>query len=336
MLTSQSWHKTQRIIHQSCVHQKIFYGRTPYNAIDIQYLHPNKQVDTKYTEVNQILDKMNAAFRQNSADIIKVFHICETYYDGKARTQPLKINDFVFLLNPKFNSLSCKEDFEYFHWRGPYKIMKVLSDSNYVIRRVSTHQTRCVHRMRIRRFKPSYQINDPEVMNNWLYPDNEGDEDSNIFDNNIPQQARELDENETTHTRETNYFPHLGRQIRRYDLKRNRPLKRSPQRLSQTPGSEVSINSEPWPSLHVRIDLRREIIRTPPSDENRIDLRPTDNSSQTHHSEPDPPIDSPPITSRNNTSRYGLRPNPTRKRYPYCRLYRPNRGPKTAKKWKHG
>ena len=66
-----------------CSPTEIFHGRTPYNAFDNQYQHPSKQVDTKDTEVNQILNKMNAAFRQNSANILNAFHKYRTYHDGK-------------------------------------------------------------------------------------------------------------------------------------------------------------------------------------------------------------------------------------------------------------
>ena len=198
--------------------------------------------------------------------------------------------------------------------------MKVLSDCNYIIRKVITHQTQCVHRMRIRLFKPDYHKDNIEVILSRLYPDGERVEDSDIFDNNIPEQKQALDENGTTHTRETPAFPHKERQVRRYDLKRDRPLNRSPQRLSLTPDFEISIDCESSPPPHVRIDEQPELINSPPNDENLIDLRPTDNSSETQYSEPTPPNEdqhtSPPKTSRNNTSRYGLRSNPTPKTYP--------------------
>ena len=38
------------------------------------------------------------------------------YYDRKARAQPLKVNEFVFLLDPKYDSQRSKEEFETFHW----------------------------------------------------------------------------------------------------------------------------------------------------------------------------------------------------------------------------
>ena len=73
---------------------------------------------------------MNATFRQNSTNFIIAYHKYKAYYDRKARAQPLKINDFVAVLQPMYDSQSCKEEIQTFHWKAPYQIMKVLSDSN--------------------------------------------------------------------------------------------------------------------------------------------------------------------------------------------------------------
>ena len=57
--------------------------------------------------------------------------------------------------------------------------------------------------MRIRLFKPDYQIDDIDVITNGVYPDSERVEDSDIFDNNIPEQTRELDEKTKPHEKQT-------------------------------------------------------------------------------------------------------------------------------------
>ena len=75
-------HNTTYHTSITCSPTEIFHGRIPYIALYIQFLHPNKQLDTKNTEVNQILDKMNATFHQNSANIINVFHNYKAYYNG--------------------------------------------------------------------------------------------------------------------------------------------------------------------------------------------------------------------------------------------------------------
>ena len=78
--------------------------------------------------------------------------------------------------------------------------MKVLSDGNRIIRKMNTHRTQCVHRMRIRLLNPEYLIDDLDVKTNCLYPDTERVENSDIFDNNNLEQTREFDGNKTTNT----------------------------------------------------------------------------------------------------------------------------------------
>ena len=75
-------HNTTYHTSIKCSPTEIFHGRIPYNALYIQFLHTNKQLDTKNTEVNQLLDKMNATFHQNSANIINIFHNYKAYYNG--------------------------------------------------------------------------------------------------------------------------------------------------------------------------------------------------------------------------------------------------------------
>ena len=164
-----------------CSPTEIFHGRTPYNPLDLQFRNANKPAETKCKDVNEILDKMNFIFRDNLDNIISAYHKYKMYYDRKARAQVLKANEFVFLLDPKYDSQTSKEEFKTFHWKGPYKVMKVLSDSNYIIRKVGTHQTQCVHRMRPRLFKPEFPIDDINVSKH-LYPDTERVEDTDIFD----------------------------------------------------------------------------------------------------------------------------------------------------------
>ena len=152
----------------------------PYNALDFKYSNPEKRVDAKFTDVKRLLDKMNYLYRLNTDNIIEAYPKYKTFYDRKVKAQPLKLNDFVFLLNPKYDSQKCKEEFK--TWEGPYTVMKVLSDSNYIIRRVGTHRTQFLHRMRLRQFKPDYQIDDIEVSSDRLYADLERAEEIDIFD----------------------------------------------------------------------------------------------------------------------------------------------------------
>ena len=50
--------------------------------------------------------QINYIFRENSDN--------KMYYDRKERAQALKVNDFMFLLDPKYDSQRSKEEFKTF------------------------------------------------------------------------------------------------------------------------------------------------------------------------------------------------------------------------------
>ena len=143
-------HNTTYHTSLKCSPTKIFHGRTPYNALDLKHSNPEIRVDTKFGDVNQILNRMNEIYRNNTDNIVAAYHKYKAYYDRKAKAQPLKVNDLVFLLDRKYDSQGCKEEFKTFHWKSPFKVMKVLSDSNYIIRKVGTFKTQCGHRIRLK------------------------------------------------------------------------------------------------------------------------------------------------------------------------------------------
>ena len=108
----------------------------------------------------------------------------------------MKVNDFVFPLDPKKDFQSSKEEFKTFLWKEPYKVMKMLSDSNYIIGKEGTHKTQCVHRMQLRLFKSEFCIDDIS-MSKQIYPDNERVEKTDLFASNILR-TNEADQDEET------------------------------------------------------------------------------------------------------------------------------------------
>ena len=52
-------HNTTYHTYLKCSPTEIFHGRTPYNALDLKYSNPERRVDTKFGDVNQILNCMN-------------------------------------------------------------------------------------------------------------------------------------------------------------------------------------------------------------------------------------------------------------------------------------
>ena len=205
---------------------------------------------------------MNFIFRDNLDNIISAYHKYKTYYDRKARAQPLKVNEFVFLLDPKYDSQRSKEEFKTFHWKGPYKVMKVLSDSNYIIRKVGTHQTQCVHRMRLRLFKPEFPIDDINVSKH-LYPDTERVEDTDIFDSNIPT-TDEVDQNENDNLDQNLVEEEPSEEIIPQVQERHSPQVIPPEITTRIDYQQVETDHNNFRPPTVRFGTQEEIILPPP------------------------------------------------------------------------
>ena len=56
-------------------------------------------------------------------------------------------------------------------WLSLYKIEKVLTKSNYLIRKIGTPYTQCVHRIRLRPITPNYDVEDISVTQQDFKPD---------------------------------------------------------------------------------------------------------------------------------------------------------------------
>ena len=78
----------------------------------------------------------------------------KAYYDKKAKASKLKKADYVYILQPKADHRGSKSPFTEIRWIGPYNIEKVLSNNNYLVRKIGTNKTQVLHRMRLRQFTP--------------------------------------------------------------------------------------------------------------------------------------------------------------------------------------
>ena len=85
------------------------------------------------------------------------------YYDKKATVTPLKVNDYCYVLNPKADNQSMKFTFKDCIWTGPYVVVKVLTNNNYVVRRTGTRYTQTLHRFRLRLYAPNQRVPDVTV-----------------------------------------------------------------------------------------------------------------------------------------------------------------------------
>ena len=93
------------------------------------------------------------------------------------------------LLNPKLLEQSTVIDSQVQNWLPLYKLEKVLTDSNYIIRKVKTNYTQCVHRIRLKPIKPSETPEDLEVVNPVSFqpdPSRRQHMEPELFDKHIP------------------------------------------------------------------------------------------------------------------------------------------------------
>ena len=77
------------------------------------------------------------------------------YYDRKAKAAPLKEKGFCFVLQPKTDSQASKIPFREYRWIRPFVVQTVLSNDNYIVRRLNTNKTQILHRIRLMKFVPN-------------------------------------------------------------------------------------------------------------------------------------------------------------------------------------
>ena len=178
------WHKYVQIAvmnyntsyHESlgCEPTTVFHGRIPYNILDIKLgLKPEWKKDAN-EDLTDELQKQIAEIHQSAKDnLMQSYLKYKRYYDKKATATPLKINDYCYVLNPKADNQSMKFAFKDCIWTGPYIVVKVLSNNNYVVRRTGTRYTQTLHRIRLRLYAPNQRVPDVTVKVEDQLPDPE-------------------------------------------------------------------------------------------------------------------------------------------------------------------
>ena len=298
MAHNTTYHQTLK-----CSPTEVFHGRVPYNALDLKFGNPLSP-PRNATDTQSLVDNLNTKFKETHTNIIRAFHKYKAYYDRKAQASPLKVNDFVFLLIPKISTQSEKIPFNSFKWEGPYKVVKVLTQSNYIIRKIGTFKTQCVHRMRLRPFVPHDKIEDVTDDVNRHYSDPDAIDDQSIFNDNLPAIERsppaentfELDTNETeaiASEHGTIYYEH--KRVHEVPPLSN-PLPEAI-RTENTYQNRTEIQSDEPPTSLPNHESEQQI--------------PTHNDAESTTSSAETPT---PIT-RNNITRYSLREAPVPKTF---------------------
>ena len=144
--------------------------------------------------VNELQDAMMQMFGENKEKLTTAYLKYKKYYDQKASAKPIPEKSFCLLLNPKLLEQSIVIASQVQKWLPLYKVEKVLTDSNYIIRKVNTNYTQCVHRIRLKPIKPSETPEDLEVINPANFqpdPSRKQNMEPDLFDKHIPELINE-------------------------------------------------------------------------------------------------------------------------------------------------
>ena len=170
------WHKYVQIAvmnyntsyHESlgCEPTTVFHGRIPYNILDIKLgLKPEWKKDANEDLTDELQKQITEIHQSAKDNLMQSYLKYKRYYDKKSTATPLKINDYCYALNPKADNQSLKFAFKDCIWTGPYIVVKVLSNNNYVVRRTGTRYTQTLHRIRLRLYAPNQRV--PDVQSKW-------------------------------------------------------------------------------------------------------------------------------------------------------------------------
>ena len=165
-------HNTSYHSSIGCTPSSLFHGREPIKPIDLRFRsHTLAQKELTSDYLVDLQDSLLEKFSHTKSRLLDAYHKYRTYYDKKAAAKPLVQKQYCLLLNP---SLLTQSDFAAKSctiWLSLYKIEKVLTKSNYLIRKIGTPYTQCVHRIRLRPITPNYDVEDISVTQQDFKPD---------------------------------------------------------------------------------------------------------------------------------------------------------------------
>ena len=104
--------------------------------------------------VTELQDAMLTKFAENKIRLLEAHQRYRSYYDRKASAKPLQIHSHCLLLNPKLTSQNQFQSKSVQMWLPLYRVEIMLTYSKYIIRKVGTNFTQCVHRIRLKPIMP--------------------------------------------------------------------------------------------------------------------------------------------------------------------------------------
>ena len=154
-----------------CEPSTLFHGRIPYNILDMKLgLKPEWKKDNNEDSTDQLQKQIAETHQTAKENLMQSYIKYKQYYDKKATATPLKVNDYCYVRNPKADNQSMNFAFKDCIWTGPYVVVKVLSNNNYVLRRTGT-QT--LHRIRLMLYATNQRVPDVTVRKEDYLPEPE-------------------------------------------------------------------------------------------------------------------------------------------------------------------
>ena len=154
-----------------CEPSRIFHSRIPYNILDHKLgLNPNPKVLPTTDFADEFQRRTEILLDNTKKNIMQSYLKYKEYYDRKAKTAPLKQNDYCFILRPIADHQGSKIPFREYRWTGPYIVEKVLPNENYIVRKLNSNKTQILHRIRLRKYEPNTVLQDIRPEGN-LQPD---------------------------------------------------------------------------------------------------------------------------------------------------------------------
>ena len=156
-----------------CEPSKVFHGRIPFNVLDHKLgNNPNKNFLPTTEFAEEVQQRTQILLDQTKKNIMQSYLKYKDYYDRKGKAAPLKEKDYCFVLQPKADNQASKIPFREYRWVGPFVVQTVLSNDNYIVRRLNTNKTQILHRIRLKKFVPNAPLED-KYDGEKLQPDNE-------------------------------------------------------------------------------------------------------------------------------------------------------------------
>ena len=128
-----------------CELSKVFHGLIHFNVLDHKLgNNPNENFLPTTEFAEEVQQRTQLLIDQTKKNIMQSYVKYQDYYDQKAKAAPLKERDYCLVLQPKADSQASKIPFRENRWIGPFVVQTVLSNDNYIVRRLNTNKTQIV------------------------------------------------------------------------------------------------------------------------------------------------------------------------------------------------